>query len=388
MARGLPLISVLSAGTPMDSKRGYHMKTGKSLVELATEIERQNDGKADFLASTNDLAIVENGDKAQLAMGDNNVFDVGATAHAQIAEEAGIPKPYYDRMLAEDRTLLANNVNRWFKKYPKVRMLRTLDNKARALLSDRFRKLDNYDLAEVALPALQKAGLEIVSSEITESKLYIKAVDQSVKRHIPVGHKMGDGSHVGFKIPSGDVVPALQISNSEIGHGSLSVVAGYLDGGCTNLCWWWKQGSLRKYHVGARLDVGDEIFKLLTDETRSATDKAVWMQFRDTLKAAINPEIFDQRLEAIVKTIDNKIEGDVPKIIELTAKKFTLNDTQKGSVLRHLIQGGDLSQFGLMNAVTRTAEDQEDYDEATRLENLGGKIIELAPSEWRELQAA
>jgi len=34
-------------------------------------------------------------------------------------------------------------------------------------------------------------------------------------------------------------------------------------------------------------------------------------------------------------------------------------------LLRHLIEGGDLSQYGLINAVTRTAEDAKFYDRAS-----------------------
>ena len=36
----------------------------------------------------------------------------------------------------------------------------------------------------------------IVSSEITERRLYIKAIDRKVERDVPTGRKMGDGSHV------------------------------------------------------------------------------------------------------------------------------------------------------------------------------------------------
>ena len=343
------------------------MKAGKSIVDLATEIQRQADGKKDYLASTRDIQVMTAGKGVELVVGADLALSIGATAHQQIASEAGIPKPYYDRMLADDPGLLATNVNTWFQRTPKTRMLRTLDGRARALLSDRFRTLDNYDLAEVALPVLSKAGMDIVSTEITESRLYIKAVDRSITQHLPVGRKMGDGSHVGFKIPSGVVMPAVQISNSEIGHGSLSVQSGYLDGGCTNLAWF---------------------YKLLSDEAKGATDKAVWLQFRDTLRAALDASTFENRMAVVAATAEDKLEGDVPKIVEVTAKKFGLTDTQRGSVLKHLIQGGDLSRFGLFNSVTRAAEDEADYDEATRLEALGGRLIDLPRSEWQELARA
>jgi hypothetical protein len=65
----------------------------------------------------------------------------------------------------------------------------------------------------------------------------------------------------------------------------------------------------------------------------------------------------------------------------------TVTEGETSSVLRHLIRGGDLSAWGLANAVTRTAEDVADYDRATELEAAGGRVIELSPSDWRVLAA-
>jgi hypothetical protein len=63
----------------------------------------------------------------------------------------------------------------------------------------------------------------------------------------------------------------------------------------------------------------------------------------------------------------------------------TLTEGDKSSVLRHRLRGGDLSAWGLANAVTRTAEDASDYGRATELEAAGGRVIELPPSDWRAL---
>ena len=57
-------------------------------------------------------------------------------------------------------------------------------------------------------------------------------------------------------------------------------------------------------------------------------------------------------------------------------------------MLRYLIEGGDLSQFGLHNAVTRMSQDVEDYDRASDLERVGGKIIELSATEWKTIAEA
>jgi hypothetical protein len=54
--------------------------------------------------------------------------------------------------------------------------------------------------------------------------------------------------------------------------------------------------------------------------------------------------------------------------------------------------GGDLSAYGLVNAVTHFSQDVDDYDydydRATEFEALGGKLIELAAGDWKELAHA
>lgn len=62
-------------------------------------------------------------------------------AHGQIAQRLDIPAKYYNRMRSEAPALLAANVNNWFQEQPERRMIRTLDGKARAFLSDRYRRV-------------------------------------------------------------------------------------------------------------------------------------------------------------------------------------------------------------------------------------------------------
>ena len=69
----------------------------------------------------------------------------------------------------------------------------------------------------------------------------------------------------------------------------------------------------------------------------------------------------------------------------MTAKILPLSEGEQGSVLRHLIDGGDLTQWGLSNAVTRHSQDVDSYDRATELERMGGQIVELNPSQWNTI---
>jgi hypothetical protein len=296
-----------------------------------------------------------------------------------------IPAAYYKRMREEAPDLLATNVNRWFEKYPAKRMVRTLDGRARAFLSDGYRPLEHADLAEAVMPILFELKLEIMSCEITERRLYIKAVDERIKKDVPSGRKIGDGSHVFFDTCS----PAIIISNSEVGYGRLSVETGIFTKVCTNLATI-AEGGMKRTHVGARhaLTEGEHMRELLTDETKRATDKAIWLQVRDVVKGAFDDVRFTNATQKLAGMAEQKIEGDPVKMIDLAAKRWTLNDGERNSVLKHLIEGGDLSRYGLFNAVTRTAQDLPDYDRASEFEKLGGKVIELPRQEWRELAEA
>ena len=62
---------------------------------------------------------------------------------------------------------------------------------------------------------------------------------------------------------------------------------------------------------------------------------------------------------------------------------------QEGSgILRHLIEGGDISRYGVLNAITRFSQDVEDYDRATELETAGGAVLEMRAKDWRDIAQA
>jgi hypothetical protein len=58
------------------------------------------------------------------------------------------------------------------------KLIRILDGKVRAILSDRYRIIDNYDLVFLALDEFQKKEtIEIHRIDLTETMLYIKAIE-------------------------------------------------------------------------------------------------------------------------------------------------------------------------------------------------------------------
>jgi hypothetical protein len=358
------------------------MKAGKTLTELAQEIERRRDAKRDYVLPTDKLRMMDGNNNLRFG---THIVGVTDLAHGQIAQHIGIPKPYYDRMKKEAPALLAENVNAWFDLEPSTRMLRTLDGKARAFLSDRYRPLENEDLAEAVLPVLLELDVSIMSCDITDTKLYIKAVDRKVERSIPKGHHIGDGTHTIFK--TDELCPAIVISNSEVGKGRLLVQTSLFTKACTNLAVF-DDSSIKRNHVGGKHEIADGFEALLSDETRRVSDQALWMQVRDVVKGSFNEARFNALVDKVAGMTTEKIEGDPIKTVELASKRFGINEGERNSILKHLIEGGDLSRYGLFNAVTRTAEDLPDYDRATDFERMGGQIVELDRAEWRELAMA
>lgn len=349
------------------------MKSGKTLSELAAEIERQRDQKRDYIADTRGLTMQNDGTLS--IAGNGNALPVNAAAHRQIAERIQIPAKYYDRLLATAPELLANNVNHWLHASPERRMVRTLDGNVRAFLSDRYQRIDHADVAEVVLPVLAEIpDLRAVSTEITETRLYIKAVTSSVRHELKTRRV-------------GDIVEAgVMITNSETGYGAVSVKPFAMFLACLNGAVRDK-ASMRAAHVGRRAE-GDEVAMLLTDQTKRLEDMAVLSKVRDVVKAAFDERRFREWMEQWQAAAEQSISGDVIQAVTVLAERNDLQERERNSILKHLIDGADLSRFGLANAVTRTAEDAVSYDRATELETMGSQLIELSRSDWREIAEA
>jgi hypothetical protein len=216
----------------------------------------------------------------------------------------------------------------------------------------------------------------------------LKAVDERIAKDVPTGHKFGDGFHHIFDTLS----PAIVISNSEVGKGRLNITTSVFTKACTNLASIDKAGSIRRSHVGSKLDAvfGEEDYgRLLSDETKRLNDAALWNTARDVVRGMFERQKFEALVdETIVPTTERKIEGAVDEVVKVSAKRFGLTDTETNDVLKALIEGGSLTQYGLSNAITRASQDVEDYERASELEKIGGDVIQLPASDWKVLAKA
>lgn len=353
------------------------MKQGRTLIGLAEELERQLSTKVDMIVPTPLMHhVTDTGGATALlieAPDGSKRFTATESCRRQLADRLKIPFAYFERMRTDQPELLDRNVNTWLHKEPEQRLIRTLDGRARAFLSDRYRRLDNYDLLEHVLPILRELpGARFESMELTETRMYVKVVTPRIE----------------FEIQPGDVVQAgVVISNSEIGHGSLSVQPLVYRLVCRNGLIA-PDRAMRKAHVGRLQEASTEEITIFRDDTLAAEDKAFYLKVRDVVQAAVSQASFEQTAVKMRATLGIKLTGDPVKAVEVLATRYLLNEQERSGVLRSLIAESDLSGYGLVNAVTGYAQEVDNYDRATEMEQLGGRLLDQSKAEWEALTTA
>ena len=132
----------------------------------------------------------------------------------------------------------------------------------------------------------------------------------------------------------------------------------------------------KKYHAGKQVEDTDNAYELYSDETLAADDKAYFLKVQDIVSAAVDEAKFNLTVDKMRASM-NIPTGDNPvKTVEVLGDKYILNKTERATILRHFIMSNDYTAFGLVNAVTRSSQDIDDYNRATELERLGGAILD------------
>lgn len=369
------------------------MRTGRTLAELAEEMERRKESKVDYLLDTRLLHMAPTADevfipshipveKRTIDQPAFNNFGVNLLAHQQIREKLKIPAKYYELMRETAPDLLATNVNHWWQNKPGDRLVRTLDGRIRAYLSSSF-DIDMSDEACLsgvlnALSALpQQTTVE--SCDVTDRYLYVKVSAPWLRGNLPSKRdaRVGDAFDVG-----------LIFTTSEVGLRGLHVNCFFKVLSCLNGCWFEDMGYSRR-HVGKRREVTrGEVEVTYSRETEQSRARTISLEIRDAVSSILHPRTVTMIENMASKASERELGDDVPAGVKVLSSSVGLIEDEEKSVLRHLIEGGDLSQWGLAQAVTRAAEDARSYDRATEMEAMGGKVISLNETQWESIAKA
>ncbi|MBF0431951.1 MAG: hypothetical protein HQK83_11765 [Fibrobacteria bacterium] len=362
------------------------MKKGKTITELAQELEDIRRNAKDLIVPTQKMRMETHDGKNVLTLNNGEVFYPTAWSHQQISTYSDIPKAYYNRINSENPGLLSASINHGFamavqkalesKRVHGSRMLRTINGNIRGFLSSKYRRLDCWDLLDTTFPVLMDHRFKIISAELTEKRMYLKAVTDRVQAEVKKGMVVQFG---------------LSISSSDVGAGSVQVNPLMYELVCDNGAI--MESAVRKFHIGKNLG-SDSIEELLTDETKALDDKAFWHKIRDVVIGSMRPEIFQHNVNKLRVAEQEKLMSfDIPKIVNLTMKEVGVSgERHKDNIVSYLAQGADgrgWNRWSLANAFTWAAQAEDaTYEEATELERAGGKILELPRNRWYPLSKA
>ena len=306
-------------------------------------------------------------------------FDLTKWSERQVTAWAGVPAKYYERMRTKAPELLETNVNHWFHEEPERRMLRCRvpsddSGTLRAFLSDRYRRIDHEVILQGAVQGLEPlmadaGGIEVRELAMDERRMSLKVSFPKVEGEVGVGDVVQSG---------------VWISNSEIGQGSVSVMPFIYRLICLNGLTI-PDGSIKRRHVGQKLELGESV--RFSADTMDADDHAIALKVRDAVAAMATDGTFQQTLERMKEATHGPLIGNPVKAAEVLAKTTILSGTERDGFMENLIRGQDYSRWGAVNAVTVMANNAK-MDRAQDLHEIGGSVLNLAPSEWSRVAEA
>lgn len=353
------------------------MKPTMTLQAFGAEVNRQKHAARDFMIPEHQITVNPAGEillptnSAPLSFGTRDVFE------SQFARELGYPAPFFQTTKNMYPEQWADLVNAMLghRDPERVRMVRTLDNNARAYLSNSYSRIDNWQIAEAVLRAANKHGGEwqVVGSQITENRMYIKIMTNWVLDIVP-----------GKRVRAGFIV-----TNSELGDQSVTVRMIIEMEWCTN-------GAVRnvaekvRHSSKAYLPTFTNGAYEMSQTTRAIGESFLIAQVGDMVEQTVNPKAFNAFVDNFRASLGDGIPRDVPikNVIDVTARELGIRETETDSILRYLAEGGELNRFGVVDAVTLAAQHVESYDYSIALEEAGGKLIEMPTAKWEGILRA
>ena len=339
---------------------------------------------------------------------------VSGTAHDQFAEKLGIPKPYYQRMLASEPQLLATNMNVWLNAQPEKRLLRMIEPvdsidpregfrlheigakmRLRAFLGASYRPLDNAELIAAVLPTLREKGAYLKEFSLTDQRLHAKflTTERDVKDIVrEYAEKYGvteEQARGHYKDPKtgkdiswvNEVVRmGVYLRNSETGFASLDVSGLVEVLKCLNAFVASAQTKVR--HVGKKNQGAEDDLSFLSAQTQRLDNAAIFSRVRDTVIAMLDEQAQVNHAKSLASAKATLIETDIPmfEFVGRLGEQLQLTDAEsevlKEEVVRSNIVEGGFTQFSLAQGVTAMARETKDYDRRVELERAGWTIIE------------
>ncbi len=330
------------------------MKKGQEIKQMLTNVNNDAENKSDYIVRLKNLEVVENEhdyfpalkyENYQTRLTDNSVLN--------LANRLGMGTSYISKCMPF-QSLVSYNINHWIRNNKdKGLMLRNNQDKTRAILSDRYKRIDCKDVANSTLDRLMDMGAELKYS-------YYDGDDMNITAVLP---------KLEGEVVKGDVVQGgITITNSEIGNGSLIIKPFIYRLVCTN-------GMVAPTYLNQFY--AKHVGKMLINTEDDEQWKSIVAKMQQQLELVSNPKVFQENLLGLKQATEETITSH--SIVQL-AKKQGVSDDERAGIferLNHYVgEQFSVSKYELANAVTNLANDENKSDQRARfLQELGGMII-------------
>jgi hypothetical protein len=318
-----------------------------------------------------------------LHLGKGGCLPLKPTAERQLSEKLGIPLKYAQDLRARKCGDLASyNYSTLMHRHGDTMMLRCLDGSVRAVLSPKYRIMDNSDVFFAAAQAMQEAGAKIWQARLWDDRFEMLAVSPSLHAEVERQFKDDGGTHRLANVEGKpDVInAAVKITNSETGCGGGNVLLASLRQACNNTSIYGK--LLKSIHLGGRQEEGGIQY---ADDTQESAARTTWLKLRDAIKLAFDPIKFQEMISQL-NGIAREPLANAEKVVAAVAEHFSITEDRRASILQSLFEGRDLTRYGLVQAITAQAH-VTDGAVASDLEALGGEVAEMSVKEFAAILA-
>ncbi len=304
-------------------------------------------------------------------------------ARSGVADKLGVPLPYMRRMATENLPLLDHNVNSWLERDHRRFLIRCLRGDAglgvaRAFLSDRYARIDNFDVLLAALDGIRQAGVntQVATCDLTDRRMYVRVVSPDVQVAAP---QLLKNYRSPFDGRRGEDLPFISggflITNSETGCGRYGIAPWLRVEVCRNGMTV-DRGTLVRTHIGAKITDDDGVLEP-SPETVQHTLNLIKSQTTDAVRAFLDVDFVTRAVRDLEKAAGVTVD-EPDTTIKVVGQKLRYTEEQQQNILAHFIRGGDLSAGGIMQAVTSVAQTIPDADDAYKLESTAVQALTLA----------
>ena len=315
----------------------------------------------DIISSMQDFFVID-GNQAVL---NGRVYDMTESFHNNLARKFDIPIHYYRRIKNEEPKLFEKTINtlnknsnpQMFRKYKvkkKFRLKNIINGQSsgnlRALLSDRYKIIDNKEILKHLEPKFDKKNFVLLSGYEDENVMSCK---------IRFSNLIGS-------VRQGDTVyGGIYLRNSEVGRSSLTISALIYRLVCTNgLMIPNTETIYNTFHLGAKNPINYTPNYIVPTSALDNIDLVI--------NHLLSKNLFKDKLESLKHTTTQPIKKvKYDKIKEF----YATTDDEQEMIKQEFETENDFTLYGLIQAFTSTARKIKNIQRSLYLEKIGGRLI-------------